>query len=117
MTGVVALAAVYTWPQVNLANDWSSRTRGELILSQAEPDAIILGWWDTVPVVEYLQLVEGQRPDVLAINRFLIRGDDMLALIEQEAGRRPVYINNPPAPVLQTMAAEPVGPLFRLRPR
>ena len=28
------------------------------------------GWWDSIPVVEYLQLVEGERPDVTAINRF-----------------------------------------------
>jgi hypothetical protein len=67
--------------------------------------------------VQYLQLVEGQRPDVLAINRFLISGEDMVALIEREAHRRPVLINNPPASIMQTMAIQPVGPMFRLQPR
>jgi hypothetical protein len=116
IVGLVLVAAIYTWPQVDLSHDWSTRTRGELILSQADPNAIVLGWWDTIPVVQYLQLVEGQRPDVLAINRFLINGDDMVALIEQEASHRPVLINNPPTPILQTMAVEPVGPMYRLRP-
>jgi hypothetical protein len=116
IAGMVLVAASYTWPQVDLSHDWSTRTRGELILSQAGPNAIVLGWWDTIPVVQYLQLVEGQRPDVLAINRFLIHGDDMITLIEQEAPRRPVLINNPPASIMQTMAVEPAGPMYRLRP-
>ena len=63
--------------------------RGEEILEIAGPDALIVGWWGTVPVVEYLQLVEGQRPDIQAINRFLIRTDDLLELIERERGPAP----------------------------
>jgi hypothetical protein len=117
IVALVLVAVTYTWPQVDLSHDGSTRTRGEMILSQAGPNAIVLGWWDTIPVVQYLQLVEGQRPDVLAINRFLIRGEDMMALIEREAGRRPIYINNPPATILQTMAVQPVGPMYQLRPR
>ncbi len=81
-----------------------------------EPDAIVLGWWDTVPGVQYLQLVEGQRPDVLAINRFLISGDDMAQLIEENAAQRPIYINNPPVEFLRTLHVEPVGSLYRLYP-
>jgi hypothetical protein len=117
IAAIVLVATLYTWPQVDLSHDWSTRTRGETILSQAGPNAIVLGWWDTIPVVQYLQLVEGQRPDVLAINRFLISGEDMVALIEREAPRRPVLINNPPASIMQTMAIQPVGPMFRLQPR
>ena len=117
IVAIVLFAIVYTWPQVDLSDDWSTRTRGELILSQAGPNAIIFGWWDTVPVIQYLQLVEGQRPDVLAINRFLINGDDMMALIEREVAHRPIYINNPSAPILESMAVEPLGPMYRLQPR
>ena len=63
------------------------------------------------------QLVEGIRPDVLAINRFLISGDDMLALIKSQAGQRPIYINNPPLELIQTMDVTQVGSLYRLEPR
>jgi hypothetical protein len=77
---------------------------------------MIFGWWETIPGVQYLQFVEGQRPDVLAINRFLISGEDMTALIEREAGHRPIYVNNPPLYFLQTMDIKEVGPLYQLRP-
>jgi hypothetical protein len=52
----------------------------------------------------------------LAINRFLISGEDMMAMIEREAGHRPIYINNPPLYFLQTMQVEKVGPLYQLQP-
>jgi hypothetical protein len=110
-------AAAWNVRLVNLSDDWSARTRGEEILQQVEPNALVLGWWDTVPLIEYLQLVEGQRPDVQAINRFLVAYDDMCRLIEREVPRRPVYIDNRPACLLQSVKAEPVGPLYRLRPR
>lgn len=116
MVGVVVMALVWNWHQVDQSNDWSTRQRSEEILSLVEPNAIVLGWWDTVPGVQYLQLVEGQRPDVLAINRFLISGDDMAQLIAENAAQRPIYINNPPVEFLRTLHVEPVGSLYRLYP-
>lgn len=117
MIAVVGLALLWNWNRVNLAHDTSARERGETILEVVEPNAIILGWWDTVPVVEYLQLVEGQRPDVQAINRFLISGQDMEELIEQEIGNRPIYINSPPVSLLSAIDAVPAGPIYKLQPR
>lgn len=114
MVTVVAVALVNNWQLVDLSDDWSSRERGEAILSQVEPNALIFGWWDTVAVVQYLQLVEGQRPDVQVISRFLISGPDMTNLIEQEVASRPVYINNPPGNLLKTLVARPVGPIYQL---
>ncbi|MFZ0546331.1 MAG: DUF2723 domain-containing protein [Candidatus Promineifilaceae bacterium] len=117
MVAVVVMALGWNWQRVNLAHDTSARERGEAILQAAEPNAILLGWWDTVPVVEYLQLVEGQRPDVQAINRFLISGPDMETLIRQEIGSRPIYISSPPVSLLSTIDAVPVGPVYKLQPR
>lgn len=117
MISAVALALFLNWQRVNLAQDTSARDRGEAILETAEPNAIVLGWWDTVPVVEYLQLVEGKRPDILAINRFLISGQDMEELIEKEIGSRPIYINSPPVTLLSTIDAVPAGPIYKLQPR
>jgi hypothetical protein len=128
MIGAVLLAVAWNWRLVDLSDDWSTRARGEAILHQVEPNALVFGWWDTVPVIEYLQLVEGQRPDVQAINRFLIAYDDMRHLIDQEVTRRPVYIDSlsadllqiveaEPADLLQIVEAEPAGSFYRLRPR
>lgn len=114
MAGAVIFAVNWTWPLVDLSDDWSTRERGEEILGLAGPDALIVGWWGTVPVVEYLQLVEGQRRDVQAINRFLIRPDDLLTLIVHDLDRRPIYIDEPLDGLPESVKALPAGPLFKL---
>lgn len=113
---VVLFAAAWNWGRVDLSNDWSTRNRGESILSNVEEDAIVFGWWDTVPVIEYLQLVEGERLDVKAINRFLISGDDMERLIDRQIDLRPIYINSPPAALLNRYGVERVGSVYKLLP-
>lgn len=117
IVGAVLSAVAWTWPQIDLSNDWSARDRGEAILQAVEPNALVFGWWDTTPPVEYLQLVEGQRPDVRAINRFLIAADDMRALIAQEVARRPVYIDSLTGNLPLNVEARPAGPLYRLQLR
>lgn len=117
VAGAVILAVAWNWRLVDLSNDWSTRRQSEAILQQVEPNALILGWWDTVPGIQYLQLVEGRRPDVTAINRFLIGGEDMNQLIQQEIGRRPVYINNPSVELLRLTKVTAVGSLYRVEPR
>jgi hypothetical protein len=114
--GLSVIAAIlYTGPKVDLSNDWSTRIRGEAILQEVEPNALVLGWWDTVPVIQYLQFVEGQRPDVQAINRFLISSDDLTVLVKNEvANNRPVYINELPMDWQDTFDAQKVGLLYRI---
>ncbi|MCA9971431.1 MAG: DUF2723 domain-containing protein [Anaerolineales bacterium] len=115
---ITAIFFAITWngPRVDQSEDVSTRQQSEEILRLVEPNAIVLGWWETVPGVQYLQFVEGQRPDVLAINRFLISGADMETLIRTQAPTRPIYINNPPLSLIQTMRVTKVGPLYRLQP-
>lgn len=117
LAGIVLLALAWNWPRVDLSQDWSTRRQSEAILEQVEEDALIFGWWETAPGLQYLQLVEGQRPDVTVINRFLISGPDMHQLIRTELGRRPIYINNPSLQLLETARASPVGSLYLLEPR
>ncbi len=117
MIGAVVLAAGFNWRLVDLSDDWSTREQAETILSLVEPEAMVFGWWDTAPSIQYLQLVEGERPDVTVINRFLISPEDMNRLILTEINRRPVYINNPSVELLQRTTAVAVGPLYRLEPR
>ncbi|NTW01222.1 MAG: DUF2723 domain-containing protein [Oscillochloris sp.] len=114
---LVMVVCLWNWPLTNRANDTSARLRGERVLTSVAPDALIIGWWETVPLVEYLQLVEGQRPDVHAINRFLISYDDLMTLIKNESARRPTYIDSPTNDMLRAVRIEPAGPLYRLLPR
>lgn len=117
MVAAVLLALVWNWTRVDLSDDWSTRAQSVAILQRVQPNALIFGWWDTVPAVQYLQLVEGQRPDVTAINRFLISGPDMNQLILRELGRRPIYIDNPSVDLLRQARVTAVGPLYLLAPR
>lgn len=114
---VVAASVAWNWRLADQSSDWSTRERGEAILSHAEPNALVFGWWDTAPAVSYLQLVEGRRPDVRVVNRFLVPYADLLVWIEREARVRPVYIDTAPPELLDTLYAEASGPLVRLRPR
>jgi hypothetical protein len=113
--GVVLFSLSWNWPLANLSDDWSACERGEEILEEVEPNALIFGWWDTVPVVEYLQLVEGERPDVKAINRFLITADNIRSLIKQDIVRRPIYIDSVPSSLPRFVEAKAVDPLYRLQ--
>lgn len=117
MVCTVLVAMGWNWRLTDLSNDWSTRKRGETILRHAQPHALIFGWWDTIPPLQYLQLVEGQRPDVKMINRFLIAPADMRRLILAEVARRPVYIDSVPPELVPAMIAKPVGPIYRLLPR
>lgn len=118
IVGAVLLALLTTWPQVSLSEDVSARARGERVLALVAPDALVLGWWETIPVVEYLQQVEGQRPDVQAINRFLIPHDAMQRLVLREVyAQRPVYMDVVPLGLLAQVQARKQGILYRLYPR
>ncbi len=114
MVGAVVFATSWNWPLVDLSDDRSARLRGERVLELVQPDALVIGWWGTVPVVEYLQLVEGRRRDVQALNRFLIRPEQLQELVMRELGRRPVYLDEPPDALLPSVWARRVGPVFRL---
>jgi hypothetical protein len=57
-----------------------------------DPGALFVGMWEHVPILEYLQVVEGRRPDVRLVNGVFVGpiGSEQLAL---DAHRRgiPVY--------------------------
>jgi hypothetical protein len=114
LISIVSLALVWNWSLVDLSNDWSTRERGEEILELVQPNGIVFGWWDTVPVLQYLQLVENNRPDVTAINRFLISPDDMYYAIQEEVNDKPIYIDNPPNYLLNGLQTKSVGPIYQL---
>jgi hypothetical protein len=116
MVGAVVLALGRHWRAVDLSGDRSSRQEAEAMLEQVEPEALIVGRWQTIPSLQYLQLVEGQRPDVRLINRFLIDYDDMRQLILAELDRRPVYVDYVPGGLPPQVEAVDLGSLYRLSP-
>src|SRR5690349_56579 len=57
---LVALFVLVNYRYVDASADRSARTRGETILSALEPNAVFVGAWADLRLVEYLQQVEGQ---------------------------------------------------------
>jgi hypothetical protein len=115
MTAVL-FSLVWNWRIVDLSKDWTTRLLGETILQKVEPGGLVFGWWDVVPVIQYLQLVEGMRPDVKAINRFLISQSDMMTAIKKEIQERPIYVDNIISELSTTLSTKSIGPIFRLIP-
>lgn len=114
VVSIALFSLVWNWRIVDLSKDWSSRFQGETILKNAEHGALVFGWWDVVPVIHYLQLVEGMRLDVQAINLFLITPDDMMSAISKEVKDRPIYIDSVPKGLFATMSVRTLGPVYHL---
>jgi hypothetical protein len=110
----VIWSAVYHWPLVNQSADWSSRQSGEEIMGQVRKDALIFGYWNVIPVLEYLQFVEGQRPDIKLVNRFLVSQDDLASWITQEIDLRPIYVDGYVQGLPPSILMIPEGRLYRL---
>jgi hypothetical protein len=93
---LVVSALVLNFGLVDLSHDWRTRQLGEAILVTAEPQAYYFGTWGDVPILEYLQLVEGQRPDVTPVNLYFtgaVEGSRMA--FEKLAAGFPVYTSVP----------------------
>lgn len=61
---LVATMLIVNYPHVDLSNNWVTRQYAEEILGQVSPGALIVGAWIEITPLEYLQIVEGRRPDV-----------------------------------------------------
>ena len=113
---MVLFSLVWNWRIVDLSKDRTTRELGESILQKADRGALVYGWWDVVPVIQYLQLVEGMRPDVKAINRFLISQSDMMTAIKKEIQARPIYVDNIIRELSTMMSTKSIGPVYQLIP-
>ncbi|MEZ5332378.1 MAG: DUF2723 domain-containing protein [Thermoanaerobaculia bacterium] len=117
LVAAVVGSLVWTGPLVDRSDDASAYVRGSTILGMIEEKSLIVGWWDTVPVIQYLQLIEGERPDVTALNRFMIDAPSLQRLVLRRLRDQPVYFDAPPDDLFPQLQAEPVGPVYRMRLR
>jgi len=61
---IAALLVLINSRLADVSGDWSARRHGEAILAELQPNAIFIGSWPDVRLVEYLQQAEGVRRDV-----------------------------------------------------
>lgn len=104
--------------RVDLSDDWSARRRGERILACVDPDAVYLGGWADVPILEYLQIVERFRPDVRTVNLFFTSGRGAEIAAEMLRDGRAVYVSRPQALDGSGLVVDPVADCgcYRVRP-
>lgn len=60
------------YPNVDLSDDRSARQAGEEIMAAMTANATCIGAWEHVPILEYLQVVEGLRRDIRLVNISLL---------------------------------------------
>jgi hypothetical protein len=73
--GLPLILCVVNFPLLDLSDDTTVRDKAERIMAALPDDAIVFGqWWDIVPL-QYLHIVEDQRPDLTLRNLFLFEKD------------------------------------------
>ena len=65
----ILLGLVLNWRWVDLSKADNYSLFAEDMLSGAAPDSVIVAPWSSAVVLEYYQVVEGRRPDLLVANR------------------------------------------------
>ncbi len=69
---LVIFAALWNFPLVDQSQDHSTEEQTLALMNALPQGSVVIGYWDAVPPIQYFQLVEGIRPDLVPINRFLI---------------------------------------------
>lgn len=65
----ILLAVALNWRWVDLSKTDSFATFAQDLMAGAEVNSVIVAPWSSAVVLEYYQVVEGQRPDLLIANR------------------------------------------------
>ena len=97
------LLLIVNYPLVNLHGDSSVRDRAQTMLDAIPQDAAVLGvWWDIVPL-QYLHIVEDQRPDLDLYNLFLFpdEADAAQFLDHAAAQRQVVFVSRSALPMVE----------------
>jgi hypothetical protein len=91
-----AASLITNFGYADISNDWSARRRGEAILRRLPPGTVYIGSHADVPILDYLRLVEHQRPDVETVNLFFVPAADRgLLLAEHRKRGQPMYTSQP----------------------
>ncbi len=112
----LVFVTIWNWPLVSQANNWEGHDKAQAIFQQLEPNAIVYGKWTTIPILQYYQIVEGQRSDVLLVNRFLISPENIELWMENEIRKeiRPVYIDYLTPSLVEHFEFGEANPLYQV---
>lgn len=87
-----ALALAVNLPLVSLRGEHRPRNEAEAFLAGVPQGAIVYGPFLDVAPFQYLQQVEGQRPDVALVNSWTVDERFLVALADANVGARPFFL-------------------------
>ena len=70
--GTITILIATNWNYANRRDDLHAYSFAQQVMANVEENALILAQWTSATPLEYLQIVEGQRPDVEILDRGLL---------------------------------------------
>lgn len=138
LAGLILLSITLNWAKVDMSGSIAAEQQARRTLEVVQPNALVRGGWSGAVVLEYLQQVEGLRPDVAVFNesryevaeyyRLWRRGvpyeeaiGEIRAVeneyIRQAYAHRPVYDLKYDPVLAREFEYHPLGTVFWLRSR
>lgn len=111
------LALAVNAPLASLRGDTSVRDDSEAFLAEVKPNAVVYGAFTDVAPFQYLQQVEGQRPDVKFVNAWNVDEGFLVALADANVGVRPFYVMEPDRALQAKYGFRPVAGGFEVLAR
>lgn len=68
LLAIIGIGVGINWSTLNLRNNRRAYTFAIQLLDEVPPATIIVNHWVTASVIDYVQLVDGKRPDVMSFN-------------------------------------------------
>ena len=75
---------IVNFPLLNLRTDNHVRERAQLILDALPADDTVIGSWFEILPLQYLQIVEGERPDLHLYNQFLFDDHTLVQFVSTQ---------------------------------
>lgn len=138
LVAVVAITCVANWRWADMSHAHEAEVYAREVLSTVPQGAMVVGAWSTAVILEYYQVIEGIRPDVLVFNRsrfevaqyyslwaaHVPHGQALVRILDEEkrmlsvaAATRPVYVMEYEPAFASDYEYQPDGTVFRLVPR
>lgn len=81
LLGLPFLLLIVNYSRLDLSQDYSVHERTAYLLNVIPEEAFVFGQWTSVVPMQYLQIVEQQRPDLHLYNTFLFEEDAVIPYI------------------------------------
>ncbi len=137
LLSIVPAALIFNWQWVDMSRARGPSLFAEQVLTSADPNSMIMAEWSAAAVLEYYQVVDGRRPDLVIYDRsrhgiarlyelsrsgmpteeiYQTIGAEERAVVDREIQKRTVYVVEHEPPIPGEYVYLPEGDYFRLIP-